>query len=63
MCNGSRIGEVLKPRGTSSGPTDVRRWARMPRREPNWLKVAISVVLDWRFLIALAVLVRVLLKK
>ena len=34
----------------------------MPRREPNWLKVVISVVLDWRFLMALAVLARVLLR-
>lgn len=35
----------------------------MPRREPQWLRVAIRVVLDWRFLLALAVLVRVLLNR
>jgi hypothetical protein len=35
----------------------------MPSPEPRWLKVAIKIVLDWRFLIALAVLIRVLLNK
>jgi hypothetical protein len=36
----------------------------MPDKGPgNWLTVAIRVVLDWRFLMALAVLVRVLLHK
>ena len=62
MCNGSRIGEVLKPLGTSSGPTDVRRWGGMPKPEPKWLKVVIRVALDWRFLIAAAILIRALLR-
>lgn len=36
----------------------------MPTKEPvRWLSVAISVVLDWRFLIAAAVLLRVLLNR
>lgn len=39
----------------------------MPRGEPRWLhvglRVAIRIVLDWRFLLALAVLVRVLLNR
>lgn len=35
----------------------------MPKAEPpKWLTVAIKIVLDWRFLVALAVLVRVLLR-
>ena len=35
----------------------------MPQAEPQrWLTVAIKIVLDWRFLLALAVLVRVLLR-
>ena len=34
----------------------------MPKPQPKWLKVAISIVLDWRFLMALAVLARVLLR-
>jgi hypothetical protein len=37
--------------------------ARMPRKEPKWLQVVIRIVLDWRFLLALAVLVRVLLNR
>ncbi len=36
----------------------------MPKHEPgNWLKVAIRVVLDWRFLVAFAILIRVLLNR
>jgi hypothetical protein len=35
----------------------------MPKPEPNWLSVVIKVALDWRFLEALAVLVRVLLNR
>jgi hypothetical protein len=36
----------------------------MPKRESeNWLKVVVRIVLDWRFLIALAVLLRVLLNR
>jgi hypothetical protein len=36
----------------------------MPKKEPgNWLSVVIRVALDWRFLLALAVLVRVLLNQ
>jgi hypothetical protein len=37
----------------------------MPKKKPvhDWLSVAIRIVLDWRFLLALAVLVRVLLNK
>lgn len=35
----------------------------MPKAEPpTWLTVAIKIVLDWRFLLALAILVRVLLR-
>jgi hypothetical protein len=36
-----------------------------PSKEParSWLNVAVRIVLDWRFLIALAVLVRILLNK
>jgi len=45
------------------GSVDVRRWGEMPKLEPLWLKVVIRVVLDWRFLMALAVLARVLLKR
>jgi hypothetical protein len=42
----------------------VRRWGLMPTKDPpSWISVAIKVVLDWRFLIALAVLVRTLLKR
>jgi hypothetical protein len=63
MCNGSRIGEVLRRLGTSLGPTGVRRWGRMPKPEPRWLTVVVRVALDWRFLIAVAVLIRVLLKR
>jgi hypothetical protein len=35
----------------------------MPRKEPSWLQVASGIVLDWRFLLALAVLIRVLLNR
>lgn len=37
----------------------------MPKKKPvsNWLSLVIKIVLDWRFLLALAVLVRVLLNK
>ena len=35
----------------------------MPQKEPLWLQVVIKIVLDWRFLIPLAVLIRVLLNK
>lgn len=36
----------------------------MPKQEPvRWLSVAIKVALDWRFLIALAILLRVLLNR
>jgi hypothetical protein len=36
----------------------------MPHKEPvRWLEVAVRVVLDWRFLIALALLLRVLLHR
>jgi hypothetical protein len=35
----------------------------MPRKEPTWLQVAIRIVLDWRFLLALAILIRVLLNR
>ena len=50
-------------REAASGPTDVRRWGGMPKKEPLWLQVVIRVVLDWRFLVALAVLIRVLLNR
>jgi hypothetical protein len=45
------------------GSVDVRRWGRMPEREPQWLTVVIKVALDWRFLVAVAILVRVLLNR
>ena len=48
---------------TVPGSVDVRRWGGMPKLEPRWLKVVIRIALDWRFLIALAVLIRVLLNK
>ncbi len=36
----------------------------MPKKEPdNWLSVAVRIVLDWRFLLALAILARVLLNR
>lgn len=36
----------------------------MPHKEPaRWLFVAVRVVLDWRFLIAMAILLRVLLNR
>jgi hypothetical protein len=36
----------------------------MARKEPgNWLSVAVEIALDWRFLLAVAILVRVLLNK
>jgi hypothetical protein len=36
----------------------------MRQKEPgDWLSVAIRIVLDWRFLIALAILLRVLLNR
>ena len=37
----------------------------MPKRGPgkSWLVVAIRIVLDWRFLLALAVILRVLLNR
>jgi hypothetical protein len=36
----------------------------MPKREPgNWLKVVVRIVLDWRFLITFAILLRVLLNR
>ena len=41
----------------------MRRWGGMPKPEPRWLTVVIQVALDWRFLIAVAILIRVLLKK
>ena len=44
-----------------SGSVEVRRWGRMPKRA-SWLKVAVMIVLDWRFLVALAALLRVLLR-
>jgi hypothetical protein len=47
----------------SLGPTDVRRWGGMPKPEPKWLTVAVRVALDWRFLIAVAILIRVLLNR
>jgi hypothetical protein len=62
MRNGSRIGEILRPHGTSTGPADVRRWGGMPKPEPRWLTVVVRVALDWRFLIAVAILIRVLLR-
>jgi len=34
----------------------------MPKPEPRWLTVVVRVALDWRFLIAVAILIRVLLK-
>jgi hypothetical protein len=45
-----------------SGSVDVRRWGGMPKPEPRWLTVVVRVALDWRFLIAVAILIRVLLK-
>jgi hypothetical protein len=50
-------------RWAASGPADVRRWGGMPGKEPSWLQVVIKIVLDWRFLMALAVLIRVLLNR
>jgi hypothetical protein len=47
--------------GATYGPTDVRRWAYA--QEGARLSVAIRVVLDWRFLLALAILARVLLNR
>lgn len=35
----------------------------MPDREPNWLRVVFRIVLDWRFLLALAVLYKTLLNR
>jgi hypothetical protein len=36
----------------------------MPKHEPgSWLSVVVSVALDWRFLIALVILLRVLLHR
>jgi hypothetical protein len=36
----------------------------MAKKEPgNWLSVAVEVALDWRLLLAVAILVRVLLNK
>jgi hypothetical protein len=36
----------------------------MAKKEPgNWLSVAVEIALDWRFLLAVAVLARVLLNK
>ena len=36
----------------------------MPTKEPaRWLSVAVSIALDWRFLTAMAVLLRVLLNR
>jgi hypothetical protein len=36
----------------------------MPKKEPgDWLSVAIRVVLDWRFLLALAILARMLVNR
>jgi hypothetical protein len=35
-----------------------------PKKEPgDWLSVVIKVALDWRFLLALAILIRVLLNR
>jgi hypothetical protein len=34
----------------------------MPKESARWLSVAVRIVLDWRFLLALAILVRVLLR-
>jgi hypothetical protein len=46
------------------GSPDVRRWGRMPRKEPrDWLQVAITVAVDWRFVMVLAILIRVLLNR
>jgi hypothetical protein len=46
------------------GPAEVRRWGQMPRKEPgDWLTVAVRIVLDWRFLIAVAVVLRILLNR
>jgi hypothetical protein len=38
----------------------------MPKKEKepeNWLSIAIRIVLDWRFLLALAILLRMLLNR
>jgi len=36
----------------------------MPSKEPvHWLSVAVRIVLDWRFLIAVAVVLRILLNR
>jgi hypothetical protein len=37
----------------------------MPKKKPvkNWLSLVIKIVLDWRFLLAFAVLARVLLSR
>jgi hypothetical protein len=53
---------ILKPYRAVSGSVDVRRWGSMPRNEPRWLKV-VRIVLDWRFLVGLAALARVLLNR
>ena len=47
--------------GSGKVRSGVRSWGGMPKRA-NWLTVAISVVLDWRFLVALAVLLRALFR-
>ena len=59
-----RIGVVRRPLVATYGPAEVRRWGQMPRKEPgDWLTVAVRIVLDWRFLIAVAVVLRILLNR
>ena len=61
-CEGNGIDEILSP-WPAPGSVDVRRWDGMPKPEPRWLTVVIKVALDWRFLIAVVVLIRVLLNR
>lgn len=58
------LGEAKRPLGAASWPADARRWGLMPKPEPDVrLTVVIRIVLDWRFLLAVAVLVRTLLNR
>jgi hypothetical protein len=48
----------------SFGMVGVRRWGLMPTKDPpSWISVVVKIALDWRFLIALAILARVLLNR
>jgi len=63
--SGSRIDEILQAAVTARkvGRCEEVGGMLRPREPSHWLSVAIRVAVDWRFLMALALLIRMLLNK